>query len=225
MRLKWLQLLLLGGGTAENRERMVEGEVFSTCVHLFWMPEEHIIRTYHLPSHVIFYLVQEINFEPSTRSQAIPGLSKLLANLHFLSSGSFQRTVAFLFLYSLFATTLICAAHGRLHWSICKLDVVSVFFHLRVVSKSPAEISTPIGAVLELCSRANLPCLVKLASCVNGTFSKIPVNSFRKFTSMRCCNITSKLPVWARTSSERAHVRRLLPQSSGSRYINHISTT
>ncbi len=38
-----------------------------------------------------------------------------------------------------------------------------MFFNLRVVSKSPAEISTPIGAVLELCSRANLPCLVKLS--------------------------------------------------------------
>ncbi len=32
-----------------------------------------------------------------------------------------------------------------------------------VVSKSSAEISTPIGAVLELRSHANLPCLVKLA--------------------------------------------------------------
>ncbi len=34
---------------------------------------------------------------------------------------------------------------------------------LSVVSKSPAEMSTPIGDVLELRSRANLPCLVKLA--------------------------------------------------------------
>ncbi len=38
-----------------------------------------------------------------------------------------------------------------------------VFFNFRIVSKSPAEISTPIGTVLELRSRANLPCLVKLA--------------------------------------------------------------
>ncbi len=43
------------------------------------------------------------------------------------------------------------------------LEPWSVFFNLRVVSKSPTEISTPIGAVLELCSRANLPCFVKLA--------------------------------------------------------------
>ncbi len=40
------------------------------------MPEEHIIRTYRLPSHVIFNLLQEIkdDLKPSTRSHAIPGL-------------------------------------------------------------------------------------------------------------------------------------------------------
>ncbi len=43
---------------------------------------------------------------------------------------------------------------------------MSVFFNLRVVSKSPAEISTAIGAVLELRSCINLPWLVKLA--LNG---------------------------------------------------------
>ncbi len=86
------------------------------------MPEEHIIRTYRLPSHVIFNLLQEIkdDLEPSTRSHAIPGLSKLLATVHFLASGSFQYTVASLFLYSLFVTALICAALSILRWSICK---------------------------------------------------------------------------------------------------------
>ncbi len=33
---------------------------FFTHINLFGMPEEHIIRTYHLPSHVIFNLLQEI---------------------------------------------------------------------------------------------------------------------------------------------------------------------
>ncbi len=86
------------------------------------MSEEHIIRTHCLPSHVIFNLLQKIkdDLDPSTRSHAIQGLSKLIANLHFLASGSFQRAVASLFIYSLFATTLICAALGILHWSICK---------------------------------------------------------------------------------------------------------
>ncbi len=37
---------------------------------LFGMPEEHIIRTYHLRSHVILYLLQE------TRSHTTPALSK-----------------------------------------------------------------------------------------------------------------------------------------------------
>ncbi len=87
------------------------------------MPE-HIIRTYNsLPDHVTFNLLQEIknDLEPPTRSQnKISGLSKLLATLNFLASGSFQCTVVSLFLYSLFATTLICAALGILRWSICK---------------------------------------------------------------------------------------------------------
>uniref|UniRef100_A0A671KH16 AP-3 complex subunit beta n=1 Tax=Sinocyclocheilus anshuiensis TaxID=1608454 RepID=A0A671KH16_9TELE len=41
---------------------------------------------------VIFYLLQEIkdDLEPSTRSHAIPGLSKLLATLHLLASSSIQ---------------------------------------------------------------------------------------------------------------------------------------
>ncbi len=32
-----------------------------------------------------------------------------------------------------------------------------MFFNLRFVSKSPTDISTPIGTGLELCSRDNLP--------------------------------------------------------------------
>ncbi len=69
----------------EQRARGRRERIFSTRINLFVMPEEHIIRTYSLPRHVIFYLLQEIkdDFEPSTRSHAIPGLSKLLATLHF----------------------------------------------------------------------------------------------------------------------------------------------
>ncbi len=71
--------------------------------------------------------------------------------------------MAYFFLYCLFATALIFAVLVILRWSICKLDVASVFFNLCIVIKSPAEMSLPIGAVLELRSSANLPCLVKLA--------------------------------------------------------------
>ncbi len=73
-------------GTAENREHVVEGEDFSTRINLFGMPEEHIIRTFCLPSHVIFNLFHEIkdDMEPSTSSHTIPALSKLLATLKFL---------------------------------------------------------------------------------------------------------------------------------------------
>ncbi len=153
-----------------QRARGRRERIFSTCINLFRRQEEHIVQTYRLPSHAIFNLLQE---KKTTRSHAIPSLSKLLANLNFLSSGCFQHTVASSFLYSLFATTLICAALGILRWSICKWDVASVFFNLHVVSKSPAEISTPIGALLELCSRANLPCLVKLALSLNLPLNKL----------------------------------------------------
>ncbi len=88
-------------------------------------------------------------------------LHDLLATLHFLAFWFFSMYCGFFI--SLFATVLICAALVILRWSICKWDVASVFFNLRVVSKSPAEIYTPIGAVLELRSRNNLPRLVKLA--------------------------------------------------------------
>ncbi len=124
------------------REQRAHGKrdiIFFSHIHLFGMPVEHIIRKYSLPSHVIFNLLQQIkdNLEPSTRSHAIPGLSKLHATLNFLASGFFQHTVASLFLNSLFATTQICAALGILRWSICKWDVATVFFMLCIVSKSP----------------------------------------------------------------------------------------
>ncbi len=127
--------------------------------HLFCMPEEHIIRTNRLPSHVIFNLLQELkdNLGPSTRSHRIPGLSKLPANLHFLPSSSFQLTVASLFLTTLIMPMLICAALGILRWSIYKWDDASVFFNLRISCKSPTEMSTPIATVLELHSCANSP--------------------------------------------------------------------
>ncbi len=37
-----------------------------------------------------------------------------------------------------------------------------VFFNVRIVRKSPAEISPPVCAFMELFSKANLPCLVHL---------------------------------------------------------------
>ncbi len=94
-------------GTAENREKGRRERIFSTRIHLFWMLEEHIIWTYRLPSHVIFNLLQEIkvDLKPSTRSHAIPALSKLLVFFGFRFSGF----VASLFLYPLFASNLCCA--------------------------------------------------------------------------------------------------------------------
>ncbi len=38
-----------------------------------------------------------------------------------------------------------------------------MFFNVRIISKSHAEFSPPIGGFMELHSNANLPCLVNLA--------------------------------------------------------------
>ncbi len=55
---------------------------------------------------------------------------------------------------------VICSTLGRLSWSLWKW---SVFFNVHLVGKSHAEFSPPISAFMELCSNANLPCLVHLA--------------------------------------------------------------
>ncbi len=80
---------------AENRERVVERRGFFP--RTFRKQEEHIVQTYRLPSHVIFNLLQEIkdNLEPPTGSHAIPALSKLLANLHFLVLRFFSKCCDF----------------------------------------------------------------------------------------------------------------------------------
>ncbi len=51
----------------------------------------------------------------------------------------------------------------------------SVFFILCVVSKSAAELPTPICAVMGLRSHANLLCLVNLALIDLGTFAESSV--------------------------------------------------
>jgi len=45
---------------------------------------------------------------------------------------------------------------------------VSVFFHLCVVSRSRAELSTPVGAFMGSRSYVNLTCSVNLSLCPYG---------------------------------------------------------
>ncbi len=66
---------------------------------------------------------------------------------------------------------VICAALGRLRWSLWKWDVASVFFNVHLVCKSPTEFSTPICAFMELHFNDNLPCLVNLALYVKWSIS------------------------------------------------------
>ncbi len=75
---------------------------------------------------------------------------------HYLAAKKACLKAGFIF----FCTTL-----GRLRWSFWKYDVTSVFFNVCIVSKSPAEFSPRIGAFMELCSNANLSCLVNMALC------------------------------------------------------------
>ncbi len=52
---------------------------------------------------------------------------------------------------------VICTALGRLRWSLWNDLAASVFFNVRIVSKSHAEFAPPISAFMELCSNTNLP--------------------------------------------------------------------
>uniref|UniRef100_A0A3B4TDM9 DDE Tnp4 domain-containing protein n=1 Tax=Seriola dumerili TaxID=41447 RepID=A0A3B4TDM9_SERDU len=78
-----------------NRQR--RERIFSVRVTLFGMIEEKIIETYRLSGDAILEPLREVgaDLDPVTRrSHAVPAMAKLLATLHFLASGSFQRTVA-----------------------------------------------------------------------------------------------------------------------------------
>ncbi|XP_028315330.1 putative nuclease HARBI1 [Gouania willdenowi] len=78
-------------------KRLRRERIFPTRVNIFGMNEPEIIDTYRLSSNAILELLDELwsDLEPATkRSHAIPSMAKLLAVLHFLASGSFQRTVA-----------------------------------------------------------------------------------------------------------------------------------
>ncbi len=154
--------LLLEQGAHGRRERIFPHVlIYLDCL------EEHIIWTYRLPSHVIFNLLQEIRWlgtlnEESRNTRSIKTNSK---------PSSFWPLILFSILWLLYFFILFL----RLRLFAMRLlycVVVSLFFHLRIVSKSPAEISPPIGAVFELHSLAHLPRLVKLAHYVihNGKF-------------------------------------------------------
>uniref|UniRef100_A0A3B4T4Q7 Putative nuclease HARBI1 n=1 Tax=Seriola dumerili TaxID=41447 RepID=A0A3B4T4Q7_SERDU len=78
-------------------DRQWRERIFSVRVTLFGMAEKKIIETYRLSGDAILELLHEVgaDLDPVTRrSHAVPAMAKLLATLHFLASGSFQRTVA-----------------------------------------------------------------------------------------------------------------------------------
>ncbi len=50
---------------ASGRRR--RGRIFSTLNNLFWMPDKHIIRAYHLPMHVLFQFASENKRRLGTR--------------------------------------------------------------------------------------------------------------------------------------------------------------
>uniref|UniRef100_A0A3B4VLK6 DDE Tnp4 domain-containing protein n=1 Tax=Seriola dumerili TaxID=41447 RepID=A0A3B4VLK6_SERDU len=79
-----------------RHDRQRRERIFSVRVTLFGMAEEKIIETYRLSGDAILELLREVgtDLDPVTRrSHAVPAMAKLLATLHFLASGSFQRTV------------------------------------------------------------------------------------------------------------------------------------
>jgi len=65
----------------------------------------------------------------------------------------------FIYLFIFTYVFLINLQHFIIEMRCC---VASVFFNVRIVSKSPAEFSPSISDFMELRSIANLPCLVNL---------------------------------------------------------------
>ena len=79
-----------------RNQRARRERIFHLRFDLFGMSGERIIGTYRFPRAVIMELLAELreDLESRTRrTKAIPPLTKLLASLHFLASGSFQTTV------------------------------------------------------------------------------------------------------------------------------------
>uniref|UniRef100_A0A3B4Y3T8 DDE Tnp4 domain-containing protein n=1 Tax=Seriola lalandi dorsalis TaxID=1841481 RepID=A0A3B4Y3T8_SERLL len=79
-----------------RHDRQRRERIFSVRVPLFGMAEEKTIETHRLSGDAILELLREVgaDLDPVTRrSPAVPAVAKLLATLHFLVSGSFQRTV------------------------------------------------------------------------------------------------------------------------------------
>ncbi len=81
-------------GTAENREKGRRERILSTCIILNARRIHYLNILFAKP----FASENKDDLEALTRSHTIPALSKLQANLHFWASGSFQHTVASLFI-------------------------------------------------------------------------------------------------------------------------------
>ncbi len=66
------------------------------------MPEEHIIRTYHLPIHVIFNLLQEIknDLEPSSGVTQYQGSQKIFGLRFFSTYRGFFFSLFFIWDYA-----------------------------------------------------------------------------------------------------------------------------
>ncbi|XP_041830093.1 putative nuclease HARBI1 [Melanotaenia boesemani] len=80
-----------------RHQRRRRERIFSVRINILGMSEERIVETYRLSSIAIIELLDELRADLDSvtrRGQAIPCMTKLLAVLHFLASGSFQRTVA-----------------------------------------------------------------------------------------------------------------------------------
>ncbi|XP_063788445.1 putative nuclease HARBI1 [Pseudophryne corroboree] len=80
-----------------NGNRLRISRIFLKMKKFAGLRESKVIKRYRLPSTAILGLYSKIRQEltPKTkRSRAITGITKLLATLHFLASGTFQSTVS-----------------------------------------------------------------------------------------------------------------------------------
>lgn len=119
--LKWLQVLLLGEGIAENRARIVEGRGLFPPILIYLECQRNTLTEQIIGQAMLFFICSR------KKKKRLLGLLRVSHNSRPTKSscnpspfGSFQHTVASSFLYSLFVTTLICGGLGIFCWLICK---------------------------------------------------------------------------------------------------------
>ena len=79
----------------EQRRRRAQERIYRRCLYVFGMPASEVYRNFRFTPEAIMELTRTLEDDitsPTHRSHALEPLVKVIATLHFLATGSFQRT-------------------------------------------------------------------------------------------------------------------------------------